>query len=183
MYKKYLALLLALGTVMISAAACKDTGDIEEQTGNSIGQTETEAAPEESGFPKLEVLSDKEDSNWVQVETTYGTFRYPAAFSDIIKVNTVTEKESAQLQVMLLTGEVELAVYTLYYNYEGNDAAIPCGKLKLTDESEEMTVSVVFENAPESLSADWLSTFYAVQETFNNVIVSMAEDSRFVAAE
>jgi len=183
-YKKFLVLALILGAVMVSGTACGDKDDIENQTDvQTEQQTEIETEPETTGFPKLEVVNSAEESAWVNVETTYGTFRYPAAFSDIVKVEGVTGEASAELKVLLVTDEGDLPVYTLYYNNEENSTAIPCGKLKLDSETEEMLISVVFENAPEDLSADWQSTFYAVQETFNDVIFSMEEDSRFTAAD
>ena len=181
MYKKLLALLLTMGTVLAVSAGCgSDKENIEEQTGSQTEQMETEVIPEVQTFPNFEILSEVEDDVWVNVETTYGAFRYPAAFSDIMKISASTNENGAQMQVLLSTGKEDLVAYTLYYNEE-NDTAITCGKLKLNEEMNEMNVSVVFEGAPESLSADWLTTFYAVQETFNDVIFSLAEDSRFTA--
>ena len=63
--------------------------------------------------------------------------------------------------------------YTIYFN---EPKGVPCGILKM---SEEIPVTVEFENAPKKLDDDWLITFNAVQETFNDVLLSMSENNDF----
>ena len=171
------ALLTAAVSVMLTASSySKD--EIEEQT-QDTEQVES-AAPEKEIFPELEILNTTDTKDGVVVETTYGTFRYPYAFSDIVSVNAVNGEESAQLQVSVIMEDSSFVVYTIHYNEEIGSV---CGKLKLDGYEDEIDVSVEFEEASDAVPEDWLTTVYAVQETFNDVINSMSEDSRFTLAD
>ncbi|MBQ7922072.1 MAG: hypothetical protein IJ325_05795 [Clostridia bacterium] len=171
------ALLTAAVSVMLTASSCSKD-EIEEQT-QDTEQVES-AAPEKEIFPELEILNTTDTKDGVVVETTYGTFRYPYAFSDIVSVNAVNGEESAQLQVSVIMEDSSFVVYTIHYNEEIGSV---CGKLKLDGYEDEIDVSVEFEEASDAVPEDWLTTVYAVQETFNDVINSMSEDSRFTLAD
>lgn len=134
---------------------------------------------ENTSVPELKIISTKESDNWVVVETTYGEFQYPAAFSDIIKLESITKDNSSQLQFFARIDEGDVLVYTIYYN---NNIGERFGKLKLS-ENNEIAVFFVFEKADGTNSSDWLDTFYAIQDTFNDVKNSMSEDSRFTILE
>lgn len=130
-------------------------------------------------LPELKLISSEEVENWVIVETTYGKFRYPYAFTDIIGVNVLNQGIAAQLQFLANIDGNDAVLYTIHYN---NPIGSPFGTLKL-DHVGEVEVSVEFGDVPESVSSDWENTFYAAQDTFNDVRVFMMEDARFVAVD
>ncbi len=130
-------------------------------------------------IPALVLLSVKEQGEWVMVETSYGAFRYPTAFADILAPEVVCYDNVAQIQFIAQIAEQSLVAYTLHYRAA---TGIRCGTLRLPNTTEEIAVSVEFAEV-DHIPADWQDTFYAVQETFNDVVSSMAEDSRFVREE
>ncbi|MBQ8029477.1 MAG: hypothetical protein IJ262_08755 [Clostridia bacterium] len=121
----------------------------------------------------LSIVSYTENGEWMEVETSYGKFHYPFAFSDIIKIEAVNKGVSAQLRFSAKIEDKIIDAYTIYFN---EPKGVPCGILKM---SEEIPVTVEFENAPKKLDDDWLITFNAVQETFNDVLISMSENNDF----
>lgn len=151
--------------------------------GHGIPKPPSTSGSEETTYvepPALELLSVSERGEWMLVETTYGFFRYPTAFSDFLAPEVIDQGTSARLQFIAQIAEQSLVVYTIHYNeVTGNR----CGTLKLSADTKEIPVYVSFSEANDAIPADWLDTFYAVQETFNDVLSSMAEDSRFVREE
>ena len=127
----------------------------------------------------LKILSVIENNESISVETTYGSFNYPRAFMDVISVDTDVASGDECLKFMAQIDGDSIDVYTIYYN---SSKGVLCGYQVLPDD-REVTVSVVFEDITENISDEWKTTFYAVQETFNDVIVSMAQDSRFIVAD
>ena len=128
---------------------------------------------------KLQILSTVEEDESIVVETTYGKFGYPKAFMDVMAVETAVVSGDECLKFISYLDGIPADVYTIYF--DSNNGSI-CGHQVLPGD-KKVNVSVVFADAPDQISDDWKTTFYAVQETFNDVIVSMAEDSRFTVAE
>lgn len=178
---KSVAILLALCAVMTAFAAggCRKIETPEDLSKDTqIGSVD---APEEMNAPALRIETTDEDSKWVTVGTTYGAFRYSSAFSDIIAVTAVQHDAASNL---LFTADIdgkEILLYTIRYNEDGKGIAL--GTLKLSDQAATMPVSVSFGDAPNGLAGNELATFIAAQETFNDVLTSMMEDSRFTMAE
>ena len=159
-----LVVLSATITTFVTSQSSKSENAFEK-----VGQEDT----------KLQILSSVENNEWIVVETTYGKFCYPRAFMDVMAVETAVVSGEECLKFMSEIDGISTVVYTIYYD---SNEGVLCGHQVLPND-EEVNVSVVFEDAPAKISDDWKTTFYAVQETFNDVIVSMAEDSRFTAVE
>lgn len=126
---------------------------------------------------RLSIETTTQNGDWITVKTSFINFRYPFAFSDIIEVETYNEGLSSQLRFYANIDGKKLLNYVIYFN---SNEGISCGTLKLQG---EIPVSVEFEKAPKKLSEDWLNTFYAVQETFNDVLKSMEENKAFISIE
>ncbi len=136
--------------------------------------------PDESGLnientteSDLSILSTTESDEWVTVETSFLTIRYPFAFSDVIEVDVYNDGLVSQLRFYANIDEKKILDYVIYFN---SNEGMPCGTLK---REKEIPVSVEFITAPDDLSEDWLNTFYAVQETFNDVLLSMEGNEKF----
>lgn len=133
---------------------------------------------ENSNTTQLSIINSTENNEWIEVETSYITFRYPSAFSDIIRVEAINTGDISQLR---FTGKLEDKLIDIYSIHFNNEEGAPCGVL--TVNKNEISVTVDLEAPPENLSADWLTTFNAVQETFNDVLISMSENDNFKIAE
>ncbi len=133
-----------------------------------------------TSLPVPEVLSATENGEWVEIETTVGAFHYPTALADILRVEAVSHGDAAALQFVARLDERDVTVYTIHYN---KAVGIRCGTWKMSDTAEEIAVYADLTETTDGISADWLGTFYAAQETFNDVLSSMAEDSRFTRQE
>lgn len=149
-----------------------------QNTTTTVKPPETDA-PEVPPIKELTVLSVEEQGDAVLVNTSYCTLRYPYAFSDLIGVEAVTEKDRAALKFTANISGAIVELYTLRFDHADG---IPVGTLTVDGEDSSFTVTVVFAEAAQSLSQESLTTFYAVQETFNDVVVSLAENAGFTPA-
>jgi len=168
--KKIVAVILAICAIMMTFmfTSCKKEND------------DTKDPAEAAVMPELKIEATSESGSWIVVETTYGEVRYPYAFSELISVNATSSKDSAHLQFVAEINGEDVVVYTIYYNEEIGSRL---GEFDLGGEVGRVSVSVVFETASDLIPEEWLSTFYATQETFNDVLTSIGEDIRFTEAE
>lgn len=175
MKKRIIAVTLALCVLMMALmfVGCKGDKDNNDDPADTSVTVST-------ALPELKIESVSESGSWVIVETTYGEVRYPYAFSEVMSVNAISNDNSAQLQFATKIESTDVVVYTIYYNEE---IGSKLGEFDLGGETGKVSVSVLFESASSSIPEDWLTTFYATQETFNDVLGSMCEDVRFTAAE
>lgn len=158
---------LALVLAALIAAAWFITRDTSGESGTQSGQQS--GAMEEMIMYTVEEQGDK-----VCVTTSYGDFSYPYAFSDLIVIEPVTEENCVGLAFSAyIEGKCE-PVYTLWIN---GSRGVSAGTLHLEDKSFSVTIEMM--DAREDLNADYLTTFYAVQETLNDVIQSMAAGGSF----
>ena len=141
--------------------------------------TDAEMEEDKHHHTVYEIESIEEVGEFVVVTTSYGVFKYPYAFSDLIAIEALETGSSAQLQFFVRMEDEKNPIYTIYYN--SGEGSL-CGNLELS-EDEKLSVWVVFADMPEGLSDDWQQTFYAVKETFNDVLFSMAEDPKFCLVE
>ena len=133
-----------------------------------------------SEVPELRILSSIESGSNVVVDTTYGTFKYPLAFSDLIKFEAVNGESSSQLEFFVHISGKDVPVYSIYYNEGKGDRF---GKLSLGGEYTDIWVSIAFADPDDSVKSEWTNTFYAVQETFNTVLSSMEENDGFTSVD
>lgn len=186
--KNYIVLafvcVLVLFAIFIGIYLSQNNNKIPEQSGDQVENTPVVNTPadvtpaEERTEFKIESVTEQGES--VSVTTTYGTFAYPFAFSDLIVIEAVDLETTAQLKFFLDMDGVNVPIYTVCYNSEEGSL---CGHLTLPDKEEAIPVSVILGEIPEDISEDWKLTFYATQETFNEVLFSMAEDVNFKIAE
>ena len=135
----------------------------------------TEAVPEGKA---LLVESVEEEEDTVIVVTTYVTVKYPYAFSDLMSVEAQTFEDHAALEFGANIGQTTYKAYTLYFN--GSEEGMPVGTLQL--DGETYVVTAQFHDVT-GLGKDDMTTFYAAQETFNDVVNSLAENEGFTAAD
>ncbi|MBR6740975.1 MAG: hypothetical protein IKM04_07925 [Clostridia bacterium] len=120
---------------------------------------------------KFAVLSKKEDGDLVVVTTTYGSFSYPFAFTDVLSYEASTDDSSAaKLNFYADIDENKYILFTLNF---GISEGIFIGRLNVGEEGGQTDVSVVFYDTPEALSNDELTTYYAAKELFNDIEQSL----------
>lgn len=129
---------------------------------------------------ELVIQTVEEQGDVVVVSTSYCTLKYPFAFSDLIHVDAVTGESGAALEFTTVLEGVEADLFTLHFGGEGNHLL---GTLTLGEEKKAVDVWVTFHEVSDALSSNYYSTFYAAQETFNDVVVSLAENENFTPAE
>ena len=144
--------------------------------------TTTEAPVTEinSNMKPLLVENVKEQGDTVTVETTYGTVKYPYAFSDLVIVEAQTFENHAVLEFKAELGGTECKLYTLTFALARDEEGIPVGKLKV--DGETYVVTAMFHDVT-GLDDDNLVTFSAVQETFNDVVNSLSDNEGFTAED
>lgn len=133
-----------------------------------------ETKQEQSVSDKLTVESIEENGDVMVVTTSYCKFEYPYAFSDLISIKAT---EADGHKALEFTAEIygeEISLYTIWFE---SAKGVPFGTIK--HGGETLGMSVEFAEAGETLADDALTTFYATQETFNDVISSLENDSNF----
>lgn len=177
---------LALAAIAVLALAGCSVDETPESTGLE-GQTQQPQQTQPSGGEEstpgshleLRVESLEEVEDQVIVKTSYCEVRYPFAFSDVILVTAENQPESARLLFCASVNDAEYPMFSIIF---GGTEGIPVGTLTLDDGTVLSVTAQVFA-ADESLEPDTLHTFYAAQETLNDVISSLMDVKGFVPAQ
>lgn len=131
------------------------------------GSTQSTNSQPES-MKELIIQSVTEEGALVLVTTTYGNFSYPFAYSDLMVINTISEDEYVAFSMCANIGDVE-PVYNIWINHAvGTYAGV------LTVDGETYPVYVEFIAPRENLDSGDLQSFFAAQETLNDVFLSWA---------
>ena len=141
---------------------------------------EPAADPVPEPFYTLEIGESVEDGDAVVVSTTYGSVRYPFAFSDLIHFVAENDADHAMLEFTADIDDVEAPLYTIVFN---GQEGILLGSMSIPDSEEPVPVYAELHAPEEELEEGDLATFYAAQETFNDVVVSLGENEGFMPAE
>ena len=144
-----------------------------EQTVAAVVETQPAAA-------QLIVEGIEEQGEMMVVNTTFCQVKYPFAFADLIQATAVQNGDVASLEFCVLIAGQEYPIFTLHF---GGSDGILLGTLAVADEAEARTVyAELFQADVTALDAN-ASTFYAAQECFNDVVISLGENANFAAAE
>lgn len=153
---------------------------IPVQTQPSIGETQTPETVQTEPSPlELTLESIVEQDQMMVAVTSYCEVSYPFAFSDVIRVNAQAQPGRGVLTFCAYLDQKEYPMFCIAFD---GAEGIPVGTLSLADGS---TVSVTAEIFPgeESLDSDMLHTFYAAQESINDVLSSLMDAEGFVPAQ
>lgn len=124
---------------------------------------------------ELELLSVETVDSSVVITTNYGTMRYSAAFVDIMQVEVENLDACAQLVFSVLIDGAWHKIYALMINVKDE---LLVGHWTIGD--TVYPVSAILY-APEGIRDDELLTFYAAQETFNDIMFSLEENKGFAS--
>lgn len=148
----------------------ESTKSLQEST-----QPVQENASSNSGT-EIVIYDQQELENTILVQTSYCSLKYPFALSDVILIE-------AQGQALVFSARMQSGTYPIYTIRFCEEGEMVVGTIRLPDESQEQPVSVVFHDAPQGLSQDDERTFFAAQDTFTEVWLSLGENENFTLAE
>ena len=177
MYKGLRVLCITMLTASLLCACGGKNAETTPSEGENLPVQTTQAT--EAAVPETPVLaveSVTEQGDAVIVKTSYCEVQYPFAFADLIRVRAEEEKLNF---VMELLGEE----YPLFAICFGEGEGIPLGTLQLEGQPEPMAVWAEIGVPNEDALGDNVNTYFAVQESFNDVIMSLMENEGFTAAE
>ena len=149
----------------------------EHQVPGVSGEDVSSTNGEEYQEKELQIQNVTEQDDTVLVETTYGTLRYPYAFSDLMSVEAEVFEDYSALNFNATLDGKTVKLYTLLFNMR---EGVPVGTLEVEDQMYAITAQF---HDPEGVSDENIVTFYAVQETFNDVVNSLSENEGFTAAD
>jgi hypothetical protein len=172
--------LLALCTIFVITMSVVLNACSSENTSTSDNSDNAQTSSNDSAdgfdFLNFEIISSNENGRKIEVVTTFGKISYSSAFTDAIIVKAEGSKESARVNFYANLSIGETPIYSIIY---GKEEASSFGKLKLDGSETPVLVQVAFYEAPANMSKDDTATFNATQETFNDVVSSLKDDSRF----
>ena len=168
-----LASILVVLIVVVAVLTIKAGND--NDTTQTTGTTQTTTSAE--SFPELIVLSVEEQGEWVQVSTSYCVFSYPVAYADLIHFEARMLDNQAVIEFTTEIDGERYPLYTLIFN--GNEGHY-LGMLQI--ESSSYRVSYLSYEIDEAITERWEDTFYAAQETFNDVDASLKQNDGYTPA-
>lgn len=165
-------------TLLIMMLVRLNADKVPESQGSGT-TADTVPATTEAVYQLKELLVESvtEQEHDVLVVTTYGTVRYSYAFSDLIIVEAENFVDHVELKFGATIDDEVRNLYTLIFDGE---EGIPIGTLQVDDDTYAVTAQ--FHDV-SGISEDGMVTFYAVQETFNDVVNSLSENEGFTAAD
>lgn len=178
-----LGLAVAVAVLAAELQALKQDlkNDINVPAGQSqVSETEDSQAPEQAWGDESFLLSVTERGEDVVLETVYGTVKYPAAFADVIDVLPTADDRRAALTFTASVNDTSARLYTLWFN---GAVGVPVGEMVLAETGNTVQVTIEFYSEAAGLDEEALITFYAAQETVNDVIASLGDNENFVPAD
>lgn len=181
--KKMRFMNMMTSVVLAAAVLCacgKNSAEAPETVPVQTEQTVAAVVETQPVTVNLSVEAIEEQGDMMAVKTTFCQVKFPFAFADLIQVKAVNEEAVASLEfAALIAGDA----YPLYALHFGGSEGIHLGAMEIDGEAEPRAVYAEFYPADEAALGDNLGTFHAAQETFNDVVASLAENQKFAQAE
>ena len=183
--RKMLAGLLAL-LLLLTACGGKDAPAETAATTQSTqapAATETTAATaatEAEKLPLLTIKSIEEQGDMRVVNLDTFRLKYPFAFADLIQVEAV---ENGDAEELIFSARLDLSDYRLFTLSFGGTGDILLGTMAFPGEDAPVQVYATLYHIDETLSSDFVNTFNAAQECFNDVMQSLMECEDFTSAD
>lgn len=181
--RKMIAVLMAMMLILLAGCGGKD---VPAETTPETEATEAAVAPEttetteEPAKPQLAVDSIEEQGDMMVVNTPFFQLKYPFAFADLIQVEAVDNGEVAELH---FSAKLDLSDYRLFSISFGGTGDFLLGTMVLPQFEAPVEVYATLYRIDETLSSDFVNTFNAAQECFNDVMMSLMECEGFTPAE
>lgn len=136
--------------------------------------------PDRGPLRELTVNAQTRDAERLVIDTSYMQLEYPYAFSDLIQVEALNQGNQTGLAFTAKIAGADRKLYTLWFN--GRDGE-KVGAYDLRDGEKPVIVTLTFYTPAAELQGDDRITFFATQETVNDVMAAMKRDSHFTVYE
>ena len=130
--------------------------------------------------PVLTVDSVAEQGDQMVVSSSYVTVQYPFAFSDLIKVTAVDTDERVQLEFKAVLEGKEYPMFAL--GFGGSEGTL-LGTVDVDKTAMDVPVCLIFYSEDPDMDPGSRSSFYAAQESVNDVVASLTENEGFTPAQ
>lgn len=161
-----------IGAVALIIAACI----VFSNPGGDGEDSVVPTAHDRSPLTELTVNGLSRDGEMMVVDTSWMDVAFPYAFSDLIQVEAINQEKMAGLEFRAKINGANRKIYTIWFNSTEGQSV---GTYDLNDGEAPVTVTVSFYDPDTELEGDDRVTFYATQETFNDVLASMKNDGDF----
>ena len=186
----FVVIILILIAVIVIMLVSKDSNEPEATEGSLPAQSPENLPPDapidttpfnsEINIPELKIESIEDGEKDVVLKTNYCELHYPSMFYDLLKADAYYGDGTGCIIFSANIGNSYATVYTIIFN--GEDG-ISIGNLKIDGVDEPIRVSVNFYDPASNIMGESLEGFYAAQETFNDIIVSLGENDNFTSME
>ena len=186
----FVVIILILIAVIIAMLVSKDSGEPQgtedlppSQTGGYLppdAPIDTTPFNSEINVPELKIESIEDGDKEAVLKTNYCELRYPSMYYDLLKADAYFGDGTGCIIFSANIGGGYATVYTVIFNGEDGRSL---GTLKLDGVDDPVRVSVNFYEPASNILGDALEGFYAAQETFNDIIASLAENENFTAVD
>lgn len=136
--------------------------------------------PERGPLRELSVNAMTRQGETMVVDTSYMKLEFPYAFSDLIKVEAINQGNQTGLAFTAPIAGEDRKLYTIWFN--GRDGE-KVGAYDLGDGEKPVVVTLAFYSPAAKLEGDDRITFFATQETVNDIVSSMRKDAHFTVYE
>ena len=180
---KFVGMIVTVTLIAAVACGCGNKAaetTAAETTPVTMEQTTPAAVETEPVASGLVVEAIEEQGDNMVVRTSFVHVKYPFAFADLIQVNAANEDDVASLEFFVSNQDVQHPIFTIRF---GGDEGILLGTVQISNEEAPRTVYAELASADADALGDYLETFYAAQESFNDVVASLMENEGFVAAQ
>lgn len=186
--KRLLIIVVSVVTVIlvfvcVGLALSRGNGDPQQPTEPTVttspaGNSANKPSDNPGEAMKELLLQDvSEQGNMIVLTTTYCTVSYPVGFEQVVTAEVQNQDNTAKIVVYATIEGKQYAVYALVFN---SREGMPIGYLRV--EEDIYSVNAIFYD-PEGVGEAGKSTFYAAQETFNDVAMSLEENKGFLTNE
>ncbi len=177
-------IVLAVAVVILTALLlCGNSKNEAPVVLASDSATEAAQVPNESyatAQKELLIYEVEATNDDILIKTSYGDMRFPYSFSDIIRVDAVSNDTTKALEFSVDLADAVYPIYTISFT---DPEGMCIGSLLLPEERKPYYVTVTLHAPDETLQGDDLLTFQAAQETFNDIWVSMMDNDGFTPIE
>ena len=136
--------------------------------------------PNRGPLKELTVGEENRRGETMVVDTSYLPVEFPYAFSDLIRIHPINQDHQTALSFCALIAGEEQELFTIWFN--GKDGQM-VGTFDLKDGKKPVPVTLVFYSPDASLQGDDRVTFFATQETVNDVLNAMKLQDGFTYFE
>lgn len=179
---KFVGMIVTVTLIAAMASGCgKKTAEtaVPETVPVTVEQTLPAAVETQPVASGLVVEAIEEQGDTMLVRTSFVQVKYPFAFADLIQVRPVNGDNVDSLEFFVASQDEEHPIFTLHF---GGNEGILLGTLQISNEETPRTLYAELASADTEALGDYLETFYAAQESFNDVVASLAENTNFTAA-